>query len=296
MSAIGHGELLPKEKLLPSIGTFLLFLVIFATVGYALVIEIGMRRYYMAILMWSPALAVFATCKLQGISISSLGWKWGESKWHWFAYGLPIAYGLVAYGILWGAGLGGVPSPKYINWVGEFLGLHGWSDTQVLLFAVLMFGVVSMIWHIGASLGEELGWRGFLTPQLMRLFSFPVTSLIVGLIWSAWHAPLIYLTDYNAGPYDLHMQMFNFTVAYISLSFILTYLRLKSGSVWTATLLHASHNAYVISIYGEMTIKYDQSSRYMGEFGVILPAVLAVLAGYFWYKARREGLTGPLNN
>jgi len=153
-----------------------------------------------------------------------------------------------------------------------------------------------MIWSVGATLGEELGWRGFLTPQLMRYFSFPLTSLIVGLIWSVWHAPLIYLTKYNAGPYGLDMQMLNFTVMTVGLSFIMTYLHLKSGSVWAAAIFHASHNAYVISIFGEMTIKYEDTRLYMGEFGLILPLVVAALGGYFWYRAAKEGLSGPLNN
>lgn len=252
MSAIGQDDILPKEKVLPSIAIFLVLLAVFASVGYYLTIHIGLKRYYIATLMWSPGLAAFATYKIQGIGLASLGWKWGESRWQWMAYFLPIAYGLVAYGILWLSGLGGVPSHKYLNHVGEFLGLAGFSNTQVLLFAILMFGVVGIIWRLAASLGEEIGWRGFLTPQLMRVCSFPVTSLIVGLIWSLWHVPLIYYTKYNAGPYDLHLQMLNFTIMTIGISFVMTYLRLKSGSLWTATVMHASHNAFVIAIFGEI--------------------------------------------
>ncbi len=278
-----------------SVGVFLLMLAIFSAAGYYLTIYLGLRRHYMVALMWAPGLAALATCKIKGINVQSLGWSWGENRWHLVAYFLPILYGLVAYGILWGSGLAGAVNPKYIAGVGEFLGLAGWSDTQVIVFAVVMFGLVGMVWRIAAALGEELGWRGFLTPHLMRRFSFPVTSVLVGLLWAAWHAPLIYNTKYNAGPYGLDMQMLNFTVMTIGMSFILTYLRLKSGSVWTATILHASHNAYVISIFGEMTIKYDNTRLYMGEFGMILPAVVAVVAGYFWYRAHKEGLSGPMD-
>jgi len=279
-----------NDKLLLGIAVFLLLLAAFSSVGYYLTIHLGLRRHYMIILMWSPGLAAFATCKLRGISLDTLGWKWGEGRWHWMAYFLPVVYGLVAYGILWSTGLGGLISAKYINSVGQFLGLSGWSDTQVLLFGLLMFGVAGMVWRIAAALGEEIGWRGFLTPQLMKRFSFPVTSLIVGLVWSAWHAPLIFYTKYNAGPYDLNLQMLNFTIVTIGLSFVLTYLRTKSGSVWPATILHAAHNTYVISIFGEMTIKYENTRHYMGEFGVILPAVMVVFGGYFWYRARQEGI------
>ena len=293
MPTIAEEKTQVNDRLLPNIAIFLLLLAAFSSVGYYLTINLGLRRYYMVALMWSPGLAAFATCKLRGISFSSLGWKWGESRWHWMAYLIPIFYGLVAYGILWGSGLGGAVSPKYIDRAGAFLGLSGWSDIQVLIFAIVMFGTAGMVWRIAASLGEELGWRGFLTPQLMQRFSFPVTSLIVGLIWSTWHAPLIFYTKYNAGPYDLNQQMLNFTIVTIGLSFVLTYLRLKSGSVWPATVLHAAHNTYVISIFGEMTVNYSDTRYYMGEFGVILPAVMVVFGGYFWFRARQEGIAGP---
>jgi len=298
MSATGQNKVKHKtqasgETALKNVGLFLVLLVAFSAVGYYLAIEIGLKRYYLATLMWAPGLAALLTCKLRSIDLKILGWGWGDSRWQWCAYLLPVAYGLVAYGIIWGVGFGGAIDPHYMDKAGEFLGLSGWSDTAVLIFVLVMFGVVGMIWRIGASLGEEIGWRGFLTPQLMRRFSFPVTSLIVGLIWAAWHAPLIFFTSYNAGPYDLNIQMLNFTILTVGLSFILTYLRLKSGSVWTAVILHASHNAFVLAIFGEMTLEYEDTHKYAGEFGFILPATVALLGGYFWYKAKKEGLLRP---
>jgi len=293
MPANTQKETRGHDRFLSDIATFLLLLAAFSSVGYYFTINLGLRRYYMATLMWSPGLAAFATCKLRGISFSTLGWKWGEARWHWAAYLLPVFYGLVAYGILWGSGLGGTVSPKYIDQAGAFLGLSGWTDTQVLIFAIVMFGTTGMVWRIAASLGEEIGWRGFLTPQLMKRFSFPVTSLFVGLVWSLWHAPLIFYTKYNAGPYDLNQQMLNFTVMTIGISFVLTYLRIRSQSVWPATVLHAAHNTYVISIFGEMTINYSDTRVYGGEFGVILPAVMVAVGGYFWYRAHQEGISGP---
>jgi len=282
-----------EKKPFVSVGLFLLILVGFSAVGYYLTIEVGLKRYYMAALMWAPGLAALLTCKLRGINLNILGWHWGRGRWQGIAYLLPVLYGLVAYGIIWGAGFGGVVDPHYIDKAGEFLGLSGWSDTAIVLFALVIFGGVGITWHISTALGEEIGWRGFLTPQLMCRFSFPVTSLIVGLIWAAWHMPLIYMTKYNAGPYHLNMQMLNFTIMTIGLSFILTYLRLKSGSLWTAAILHASHNAFVITIFGEMTLKYDDTQWYAGEFGIVLPATVVAFAGYFWYRARQEGLSMP---
>ena len=48
-----------------------------------------------------------------------------------------------------------------------------------------------------ASLMEEFGWRGFALPRLQRRHSALVSTLIVGLGWALWHAPINYLVVVN---------------------------------------------------------------------------------------------------
>lgn len=271
---------------------FLAFTAIFAAAASLLVIDMGFKRHYVAIMMWTPALAAFLTCKILKVRIASLGWGWGDSRWQVLSFVLPIIYGLLAYAIIWTGGLGGFLDPKFLQEAGHHLGLVGWSPAATVAMGVVIFGAVGMIWHMATALGEEIGWRGFLTPQLLRITSFPVASLITGLIWLIWHLPLIYFTKYNAGPIDLHIQVMNFGLMVVGMSFIMTYIRIRSGSLWTATVLHAAHNAYILSILQPMTTQYEETWRYANEFGHVLPAVVAVFGLYFWYRARQEGLAG----
>jgi uncharacterized protein len=43
--------------------------------------------------------------------------------------------------------------------------------------------------------GEEVGWRGFLTDNLLSKYSLIKTSLIVFAIWATWHAPLFWVVE-----------------------------------------------------------------------------------------------------
>ena len=40
-----------------------------------------------------------------------------------------------------------------------------------------------------AGFGEELGWRGFLQNEF-RYMSFWKSSIVIGMIWGVWHAPI----------------------------------------------------------------------------------------------------------
>jgi membrane protease YdiL (CAAX protease family) len=93
-----------------------------------------------------------------------------------------------------------------------------------------------------ATLGEELGWRGLLVPELARRFSFTATALISGVAWAAWHVPVMVLADYHNPGAPLWFGLVCFAVLVIGISFAFAWLRLKSGSVWPTVLLHASHN------------------------------------------------------
>lgn len=96
-----------------------------------------------------------------------------------------------------------------------------------------------------AAFGEEGGWRGYMMPKLMNLMGTKKAVLIGGIIWGLWHAPLTCVghnfgTDYPGFPYVGILFMCIFCTSF---GIALTYVTVKSGSVWPAAIMHAVNNA-----------------------------------------------------
>src|SRR5262249_25629330 len=126
-------------------------------------------------------------------------------------------------------------------------------------------------------------------PELYKCVGFTGTAVISGILWSVWHYPILIWGDYNAGTPTWY-GLTCFTVMVIAISFIFAWMRLKSGSLWTGALLHASHNLYVLSIFTALTRNPGRTAWYIDEFGAVLPLIAVFFAIYFW---RRRGQLTP---
>lgn len=113
----------------------------------------------------------------------------------------------------------------------------------VAVLAVAMIGgaLVNGVLNTIPALGEELGWRGFLFPELETRFGGPAALVGTGVIWGLWHAPLI-LLGYN---YPLHpvLGLLAFCLVCILLTGVFGWVRQRSGSVWPAAYGHGLFNA-----------------------------------------------------
>jgi membrane protease YdiL (CAAX protease family) len=276
------------EKPQTRIGIYLLLVLALSSVFYALIIGcghlMGAQGMYVLGLMWSPATAALLTCRLTGKPYAELGFGWPRSRWILTAYFLPIVYAGVAYTIVWLSGLGRFGNPEFLASVSKDL---GWSHAPVWLVgagSLLLFSVVGMVRGVASALGEEIGWRGFLTPEITRAYGFTRGTLLTGVIWTSWHLPILLFADYNAGtPWWFGMSCF--AVMVIGISFAFAWLRLRSGSVWPAAILHGSHNVIIQMWLTPMTAAHGHITPYaIDEFGFMLPLAAVVVAIVFWRK------------
>ncbi len=107
---------------------------------------------------------------------------------------------------------------------------------QSLVSAIIAGATINAI----AGFGEEAGWRGFLQKELIE-FGFWPSSLLIGVIWGFWHAPLI-LAGHNFPDHPV-AGVFMMTVAGTLLGPLVSYIRLRAKSVFAASVMHGTINA-----------------------------------------------------
>lgn len=207
------------------------------------------------LLVFCPAFAAFIVHFAYYHKEKSLGWNKCSLKFVAAGAIIPAVYLGLSYGVYW------------IAIRGSFSG-RIYADPISLLLLVPSC--------LLTAAGEEIGWRGFLLPQMAKTWGFRAAVLFGGLIWAVWHYPLILSGRYLAGTPVWH-QLPMFTIEILAMTAILGILRLKSNSIWPAILLHASHNYFDQNIFAPLT--NGGCSRYFaGETGIITAVITCVIA------------------
>lgn len=252
---------------------FLVMTLVSSSIFWALIIKSGFQSknaaLYVMGLMWCPGISAIVTSLIFQKSLRPIGWKWGKTRYQLLSFFLPIVYAAVTYSVVWLVGWGKINKEFSVE-TAEFL-------TVGIIFSFLF------------ALGEEIGWRGFLVPQLSKVMGFTSVCLVSGLIWSLWHYPLIIFSGYHGGTPVLY-SLVCFTLMVTGTSFAYAWLRLISGSVWTGMFLHGMHNHFVQDFFDPLTSDTGITSYIIGEFGAALAVAGIIVAFIFWKLRHRLNL------
>ena len=203
--------------------------------------------------MWGPALGAVVAQRVAGAKVlQPLGVTLRPNRWWLVAWLAPVVVAVVTAGV--GALFPGVelqvspdtllariadsvPAEELAEARASLSKLPPAATISLLLLQVLIAGLSI---NALAAFGEELGWRGFLHVRLAHL-GFWRRSVVVGVAWGAWHAPVILLGhNYPDHPVVGVFMMIVFTIL-LSAPFELV--RERGGSVLAASVLHGSINA-----------------------------------------------------
>ena len=251
----------------------------------------GIGQMIIAAVMFVPTLGVL----LSGAPLKNMGWKpqirknIGPFLTAWFAPLIMTAAGACLYFLLF---------PSHLDLSGKYLaeavGAEALNqlEAQGLTYPlyILISAVSSMIYapflNMFLALGEEIGWRGFLYPQLKARFGTGTGRLLGGVIWGAWHWPLIWLIGYEYGAAAANsagyfgfpvVGMLLFCVVTVGLGILHDWLYEKSGSIWVPALLHGAFNA-AAALPLTVCLPDTSSARLLGPAPVGMLAGLPILA------------------
>ena len=225
-----------------------------------------------ALYMFLPAVATVLTllitrpyslnAALKHLGLTRLGLK------QWLpALLIPIVVLTAGYGLVWTLNLarGSIPL----------------SELKPGNTAIYFFGLV-ILNTLVFSLGEEIGWRGFLQRQMLgwpRLTRY----IVIGLIWAVWHYPLLLLTQSYQAEGNRVIITALFTLTLIPLSIIIGELRERGDSVWPASLFHSSHNV-AWGLLASFTLTTSPAAPYLaGESGLV-PLVLYFIVAMIYLR------------
>lgn len=271
----------PAKKIL----TFLVLTFALSTPLYYLIATAESTHRYSAWLMWTPGIAALLTQLLFTRGIAGLGWRIGKPKYLLMGYLLPFVYVSLVYALVWVTGIGPLDVAGFARTMGTQAPWTLPAPAQQAVAAALYFATWGVLTTARATLGEELGWRGLLVPELAKRFSFTATALLSGVAWAAWHVPVMVLADYHNPGAPLWFGLVCFAVAVIGMSFAFAWLRLKSGSVWATVLLHVSHNISIQAIFTPLTGATALTPYVIDEFGLGL-ALAGMLVGWLFWRGR----------
>lgn len=236
------------------------------------------------LIMWTPGLAAITINLVSKKTLKGLGWRF-SLRWMAIGWILPITYGAVAYGVIWVSGLGEAPNPTFLERARFTMGMDSESDLLIIISAFFYIIILSLLPNMVMALGEELGWRGFLVPEMNDWLGFKRTALFSGFIWAAWHLPGILSGNYGSSATPLWYQIACFFIMVLSGAVILAWIRLKSGSVWPAVIFHATHNGVIQMFFERITIDTGPTPYIAGEFGIALAVTSGIVAWFFFRRS-----------
>ncbi len=161
-----------------------------------------------------------------------------------FRFGAPLRWYVFTFGFWWIIAAVALGLATMLGQTSPALDQVSWISLPAVWVAMLL----SNVW-------EEIGWRGFALPRLREKLSDLQAALVMGVVWSAWHLPLLL----NPASPMSSLPWYGEIIFSVSLTVIYTWLWLNTGhSLFFVSVFHAMSNtiAFTLLEAGAFTSTY----------------------------------------
>jgi membrane protease YdiL (CAAX protease family) len=98
--------------------------------------------------------------------------------------------------------------------------------------------VSGIVLGLTVSFFEEIGWTGFVTPEVRKRHGIVPTGLLMGLVWGAWHYPLFSGSASGSIPPALYIAVLLFSFL-IPFRILMVWVHDRTQSVLVVMFMHA---------------------------------------------------------
>src|SRR5215216_467138 len=196
-------------------------------------------------------------------------------RWYWYAVaiGMPLA----VVGLVVGLNVAlGASAPSMVQ--------YSSVSTILLVFAVRLVNPGD------GALGEEPGWRGFALPGLQSTLSPLVSTLILGVLVTVWHVPLLFLEEGRLRPF----MIVGFLLATLAVTFWYTWLfNHTGGSVFMTIISHSVQGTITIGGLWSVGADFAQANLLTGIVWLAVAIGLVVFDRKAWRAPAAPETTTP---
>jgi uncharacterized protein len=160
-------------------------------------------------------------------------------------------------------------SPTDRNW--------GTLTNTTLLIRILLNMFTGLLFLTILAFFEEIGWRVWMLPRLLRIFDTKKAVLAGAIIWALWHTPFDISGIHFIKGVSVYQTVFLNPFGYVGAGIVIAWFWIKTKSIWIVCLAHSALNNW-----GQYAFKFIEDDTnaawlHLGVNGTLLILGLVIL-------------------
>ncbi len=134
----------------------------------------------------------------------------------------------------------------------------GWGTLTAseLVFKIFFNAITGVVIVSALAFLEEIGWRGWMLPRLVKQFNVKKGILIGSLVWALWHVPFMLSGILYLKAVPVYLIVFINPFGIFGAGLVISWLWTKTKSIWIVSIAHGALNNW-----GQYAFNYMQDSK-----------------------------------